>query len=363
MIFTGVLCCQGAAFDDLSNEESGQLILSHELRSILVFKKSVQKGNRSGYWVGVPYKGSETYNLDPAQCSVLDYTERSLTPESAALELAYWKCAGKSEKSLILTGAYRKIAEKINAPVTIALLAFYTELDEYSSNVIRESKQYRRALLRSRRNLPASASAPAQNTRSRNFNTWKASRQNTSQQSAHQQSAAEADVLMTSLKTALENDDCLKAVDKMVDNEKNFFIAVCMYLSYREKKLALLQMSGLGKDVTEVVRDDLQQAGEDIRTKFVQGRSYNKTREHAFMSLCPEKHGKWEFAPPADMRGMLAFVSSSYRAWHKTLNLSPYSEFPDWGNAALEVLQMFRNSALEQKFDAAYSEYRKNNRN
>ena len=79
--------------------------------------------------------------------------------------------------------------------------------------------------------------------------------------------------------------------------------------------------------------------------------------------MCPDRHGRWEFAPPPDMKTMRRFATSCYRAWRKTLTLSPHSEFPDWGNAMLEVLQMIQYPELEKKFDDAYFEYQKNNSN
>ena len=137
-------------------------------------------------------------------------------------------------------------------------------------------------------------------------------------------------------------------------------VAFCMYLKYRTVILQLRRLVSL-PEIQKDLAEDIHKLGEDVREKYLQGRARNQNRENSFRSVCRGTHGPWEWAPPTDLNAMFKFVNSCYRAWQKTHSLSPYSEFPEWGNAMLEVLQMIQSPALEQKFDTAWAEYQKYN--
>ena len=126
----------------------------------------------------------------------------------------------------------------------------------------------------------------------------------------------------------------------------------------------VIRKSGISEELKKELREEIDQIGEEIREKYIQNRNYNQNREKSFKTVFPNRHGQWEYAPPSDLKDMdRSFVPSCYAAWRKTQTLSPRSEFPEWGNAMLEVLQMIRNPDWEKLFDTALSEYQKYNNN
>ena len=169
-------------------------------------------------------------------------------------------------------------------------------------------------------------------------------------------------ILMSSgMQNVVNNTVLSKMIADKAAQEKNYFAAFCMYLKYRE--LAFFGGRLLNKDDRQQFAEEINDQGENIRVQFLQDRTANAKRENDFRALGVGKYGFWAYAPPGDLDGMCARVEKCFQAFKKMYSSSPYSEFPDWGNAALEVMQMMRISVFEQKFDAAFAEYQKSVKN
>lgn len=346
-LFFYILLCAGASFDDLTNDDAGQLIYVPNSGEVLVFQKALPSKRSLNRWQCVPFHGNGTRVLYPDECIILNCTEKSLTPEIVAMELVYWSCQ-KDKRA----DAFHRIAARMNAPEINKLLDFYANLRNHAKSVYREAMEYRKALNESKRQTAIQLSRPSRGPSCNNYNS-----NNTP---AATQSTV-ASVLEAGLKSTLKNTAALKSIQDMAATEKNFFAAFCMFLSYRSSTLNAARL--ISASFRGDLYDEITQAGNEIRIRYQQERNYNKKRENDFKSLCKGRHGRWEYAPPADLNAMYSFVKSCYTAWQKTQNLSPYSEFPEWGNAMLEVLQMIKKPAWEQKFDTAFAEYQKYNSN
>lgn len=339
--------CSGANFDELTDEDAGQLLFNTRSGTVLVFKKRVDRGDKPGYWACTAFRGNRVFNIYPGECSLLNYTEQTLTPEAVAIEYAYWSC-----KRRFIANAYRQLAEKINAPASNKIIFFNTELASYLKTFRSEIDEYKSSVRKAAREQSKSNQTRTVSV----FQSCPVGNSNSSASSFTSTVSVGVDLLKSSLQNAV----VVKSFQDIADADKNFFVAFCMYLRYKYEVSQLFY--SLSRSVRGELEPELLQSGEDIRVKFVQERNYNQAREKAFKNLCG-KHGRWEFAPPADLKVMETFLDSCYLAWQKIQTLSPESEFPEWGNAALEVMQMMRMTALEQKYDNAYNGYEKYNSN
>lgn len=170
-------------------------------------------------------------------------------------------------------------------------------------------------------------------------------------------------LLEKGLKDSLKNANAIRVIQNLAKNQKNYYLAFCLYSKYWDISAAAIRHSGISDDLKNELLEEIKQIGEEIREKYVQDRNYNQNREKSFKTVFPKKHGQWDYAPPSTLADMNRSVLSCYTAWRKTQTLSPRSEFPEWGNAMLEVLQMIRNPDWEKLFDTSLSEYQKYNNN
>ena len=333
------LLCFAENFQALSDEDAGQLLYHFQTDTVYVFRRCVGETRR---WECAPFRGNGSRVLDPVQCRLLDYAEAELTPEAAAVELAYWT----SRKNRFRTECYRQIAEKMNAPATADLLAFYRKLEDHGDDVRRETAKYLAGVNTARKREKSPADA-------------RGKKRGGSSDDSPQDDSSALDMLEAGLTAAVAADEVVDAFKKFVGEgeKKNFLLAFCMYLSYRDETLRAV--SGAPADFRKKLETAISRQGEEIRQKYQQERAGNQNREKIFKRICPGVHGRWEFAPPADIAAMRKFADSCYAAWRKIRTLSPYSEFPEWGSAMLEVMQMIRYPELERRFDAACAEYRK----
>ena len=386
-----LLCCAGESFTAVSDEDAGRLLYwSRSGKSaVLVFRKRVTGVSGMSQWQCDFFRENGSTFVFPKDCWLLNYTEAELTPEIVAMELAYWTCTNAKSVRAV---SYRLIAAKMNAPVTNNLLFFYNELNEHCRSALHAISEYKTAVRakinnQEKRSVPSiprsrpykwktrptttrprpsnripqsstTRSCPS-NQRSCPSNQSSCPYNNSSNSSNTPNTAAALleDGLLDSMKSAV----AVKRIeDEWKKTDKNFFLAFCMYYKYRS---VILQLQRLvpNQEIQKELAEDIRKLGEDIRKEYVNGRNRNQNRENSFRSVCRGTHGPWEWAPPADLKEMFQFVNSCYHAWQKTHSLSPYSEFPEWGNAMLEVLQMVQSSDSEQKFDTACAEYQKYN--
>lgn len=350
LFFLCLLCCCGENFNAVSDDDAGRLLYwsGSGRNAILVFQKRVADTNALPKWQCNFFRDNGSISVYPNNCHLLNYTEAELTPEIVAMELAYWTCANANG---IHAHSYWLIAAKMNSPVTNKLLFFYNDLNEHYRSALRAIDKYKTAVRAEKANKQKQSTPVFRQTCPK-------STSNTSNSSNAQSSVA--DLLEESLEDSLKSTVAVKRIQDECDTENNYFLAFCMYLKYRTVILQLRRLVSL-PEIQKDLAEDIHKLGEDVREKYLQGRARNQNRENSFRSVCRGTHGPWEWAPPTDLNAMLKFVNSCYRAWQKTHSLSPYSEFPEWGNAMLEVLQMIQSPALEQKFDTAWAEYQKYN--
>lgn len=343
----------------LTDEDAGLLLYStykdgQTIKSgVLVFRKVIRENNGSCLLECTPFHGDGSiHQVKPCDCLNLKYTESELTPETVAMELAYWNSrSGREAKRL--SGGYLKLAERMNVPVTNLVISFYKDLDKYGESVKRDIAQYHAA------KAGKKEQTKKQPPSSRNRCPF--SMHNPSPGS---DSDTLAMVLEKGLKYTLKNTNAIRVIQNLSDNQKNYFLAFCLYSRYWDISKTAIRRSGISHELKKELIDEILQVGEEIREKYVRNRNYNQNREKSFKTVLPDRHGKWEYAPPSNLQEMdRSFIQSCYAAWRKTLTLSPHTEFPEWGNAMLEVLQMIRNPAWENQFDTAFSEYQKYNSN
>ena len=350
-----------SADEFLTVDDAGQLLYAEYSdgttikRDIVVFQKVIYKNNGTNLLECTPYHGNGSICYVKPKfgvCIKLNYLESELTPEIVAMELAYWNIRGGIEARKLSDG-YRKLAEKMNTPVTNLILSFYKDLEKYNNAIKLDVAQYQAA--------KAKSNARSNKQASFRRNSCPYSPQNSSKNN----NSGTLDMLLEKgLKDSLKNANAIRVIQNLAENQKNYFLAFCLYSKYWDISTAAIGNSGIGDEIKNELNEEIKQIGEEIREKYVQNRNYNQNREKSFKTVFPDRHGQWEYAPPSDLQDMnRAFVPSCYTAWRKTQTLSPRSEFPEWGNAMLEVLQMIRNPDWEKLFDTALSEYQKYNNN
>ena len=349
-----------AADEFLTVDDAGQLLYAEYSdgqtikRDIVVFQKVICKNDGTNLLECTPYHGNGSICYVKPKfgvCIKLNYLESELTPEIVAMELAYWNIRSGIEAGNFSDG-YRKLAEKMNTPVTNLVLSFYKDLEKYNNALKLDIAQYH------------AAKAKLNDTSDKHAVFSQRSCSYSPQNSSKNNKSGTLDMLFEKgLKDSLKNANAVRVIQNLANNQKNYFLAFCLFSKYWAISAAAISHSGISDELKNELNEEIKQIGEEIREKYVQHRNYNQNREKSFKTVFPKKHGQWEYAPPSDLKDMNSFVPSCYTAWRKTQTLSPRSEFPEWGNAMLEVLQMIRNPDWEKLFDTALSEYQKYNNN
>lgn len=317
-------CCRGEAFTDLEDGDAGQLVYCKRDASVYVFKKRTGK-----FWEGVLFKGNAGGMLAPGGCILLDFSEKTLTPEAVAVNLIYWTgCIGGNDEA----EAYRFLARRCNAPVTNSLIAYYGALGKLR----RQLDSLRRELLRgqARKGL-AKTRSPARKITA----------------------DTEDDTAEEKFMLLLEKNPCRTAIETLIRKNHDIFSGAVLFLEYRAAVLS--SCTRLDATLREQIRKELAGTERELLRLFDRQRSNGKKRENDFRKLCPDRHGPWEYASPGDLADMRRRADSCFRAFRTVWQSSKESEFPAWGNAMLEVLQMVGLPELEKQFDEACSAYRK----
>lgn len=315
-------CCRGESFTALEDEDAGQLVYRKRDSSVYVFKKRTER-----LWEGVLFKGDARRLLAPEGCLLLDFTEKTLTPEAVAVSLIYWTgCVDGNDEA----AAYRFLARRCNAPATNSILSYYGAL-----------QKLRRQLDSARRE---SLQARARGRLSQNG------------RSGRKEDAGD-DLSEENFLLLVEKNPCRTAIETLVRKNNDIFSGTVLFLGYRA--LVLGMSSQLDETLRERVRKQLGRTEDELLRSFDRQRAGGKKRENDFRKICPDRHGRWEYASPADLPGMRERADSCFRAFRTVWQSSRESEFPVWGNAMLEVLQMVASPELEKQFDEGCSAYRK----
>ena len=319
-----VLCCRGEEFTALEDEDAGQLVYHKRDASVYVFRKRVERR-----WEGLLFKGGTRRLLVPGDCILLDFTEKTLTPEGIAVSLIYWTgCPdGKAEAN-----AYRFLARRVSSPLTNSLTAYYSALEKLR----RQLNYIQRTALRGRARKHLAKSRRAEHK---------------IVDDSDEETAEEKITILA------EKNPCRNAIETLIRKNHDVFSGTVLFLEYRAMFLGACV--GLDESLREQVRKELGGTEEELLKEFGRQQANGRKRENDFRKLCPDRHGRWEYASPGDLSGMLDRVNSCFRAFRTVWQSSRENEFPAWGNAMLEILQMVGSPDLEKQFDEAYSAYRK----
>ena len=322
IVFAAAFCCRGGAFTALEDEDAGQLVYRRRDSSVYVFKKRTGK-----LWEGVLFRGSARRLLAPEGCLLLDFTEKTLTPEAIAFSLVYWTgCTdGYDERE-----AFRFLAQRCNAPATDSLISYYGALKKLQLQLDSARREA----------LQAKARSSLSKTRR-----------------AVRGEDADDDLSEDKFLLLVEKNPCRTAIEALVRKNSDVFSGTVLFLGYRA--LVLRMSSRLDGALREQIRKQLGRTEEELLRSFERQRANGRKRENDFRKLCPDRHGRWEYASPGDLQGMRERADSCFRAFRTVWQSSPESEFPAWGNAMLEVLQMVGSPELEKQFDEACGAYRK----
>ena len=321
--FAAVFRCCGESFTALEDEDAGQLVYRKRDASVYVFEKRTEK-----LWEGVLFKGSARHLLAPENCILLDFTEKTLTPEAVAVNLIYWTGCGIDGYDE--AAAYRFLARRCNAPATNSVITYYGAL-----------QKLRRQLDSARRE-----GLQAQGRRRLAGNKRSGSKEE-----------ADDDLSDDKFLLLVEKNPCRTAIEALLRKNNDVFSATVLFLGYRS--LVLGMSSRLDGALREQVRKQLGRTEEELLGSFARQRANGRKRENDFRKLCPDRHGQWEYASPGDLSEMRDRANSCFRAFRTVWQSSRESEFPAWGNAMLEVLQMVGSPELEKQFDEACGAYRK----
>ncbi len=302
--------------DALSDDDTGQIIFRNKDAEVFVFRKKLPKGS----WHCTPFKNDGSISLMPENCTVSEFHEDTLTPEAVALSLIYF--SGKTTpRNKLIAAACRNMTEKINAPATSALLSFDAALEKDLKDITTELQIVREK-----------------------------------QAVTDANEKSQTDPLVDTVLIQLETSGAFAAINDFLDKDRNFFAAYCLLEKYRNTLNRKIRLSaGQMREINK----QIDKTEEDILAKFRQHSTANRKRCSDFKKVCPRKYGPWEYAPPRNGRELKKRIESCFNAWLKLQRCSAFSEFPDWGNAALEVMQMIPTPELEQKFDNAYRNYLK----
>ena len=299
--------------DQLGNEDAGQLVFRKKDAQVFVFRKKL----KSQKWQCSPFRQNGRLSLHPYECIVSDFHEDDLSPENVVIQMIYYGI--KSDRnSRIKAIACRKIAERINAPATSAILNFEGILAKDIQAFDDAIKDFRA------------------------------------------RGGDDDSTLADALLVIVETGGSITEINNFADKEQNFFLAFSLWKLYGD--WIRMKVSRLNTTTKRLLEREMEKSSSKIIDLYRQQVLAQKKRTEDFSKLCPDQHGPWEYAPPKNPREMQKRLNSCFQAWLKLQSSSPFSEFPEWGSAALEVMQMIRSSELEQKFDTALRNYQKHSK-
>lgn len=304
-----------ASSGSLTAEDAGQIVFRKQDAGVFVFRK-----NSGKKWLCEPFRENGSEVLSPGECILTEFHEDTLSPEAVAFCFAYFSGRARDRG---FSAAYRTMAQRLNAPATAHILQFETALRKDEESIADEIRTFRKK-----------QPNPIQNT-----------------------APVPESSLVDALLVLLETGSSVSVITEILDKEQNFFVAFCLWDRYLQT--VSRRFSGLTADEQRVLNKEISKTGNEILAKYQQHCGTLLKRNTDFKKLCPRKYGPWGYAPPRDFREMRKRIDSCFLAWRKMQSCSAFSEFPDWGSAALEVMQMIRSPELEQKFDTAYRNYQK----
>lgn len=345
----GAFC---ANYTDLTDRDEGALLVNRRTYKVYVFKKST--GN--GFWQCTLFRENHVENLAPKDCLLLDTDEYSITPEEVAINYVYY--SNRATWNRPKCAAYKNIARKMNSSAIMQVLTFEMELKKLAGKL--DEKVIMAA------NIERSAKmlewADRVNNAARNVKTSKNSFNKcptgkVGNSADKESNEAKLELLVEDIGFILEKNECAKLIRGTADVDGNYFTACSMYMKYYE--MLRKTLAPLGEEARKEFTLEALALGKELLKKYQQQRDKNKKRESDFKNLCPDVHGAWEYASALSMREMQRSMKSFFTCYQNLKVYSFHTEFPKWGNCALEVMQMIESPELEKKFDAALKAYQK----
>ncbi len=342
----------GAKYTDLTDRDEGILLFHQRQHKVYVFKKTT--GNN--FWQCSLFRENKVEDLDPKYCIVLDADEESITAEDVAINYAYY--SNRATWNRFKASAYRNIAKKMNAPAIMQILAFEMQLKKLSGS-IDDKVNTAASIIRSEKmkEWMDKANNPVYNVKTSRNSFNKQPVRNRKKQPENNRAEAQLELIVEDLEVMLEKNECTKLIRRTADTDGNYFIAFSMYMKYYE--CVRRGFANLNDDLRKELSAEVLALGKELLSKYQQQRDKNKKRESDFRNLCQDMHGAWEYASALSMKEMQRSMKSFFVSYQNLRIFSYHTEFPKWGNCALEVLQMIESSELEKKFDAALASYQK----
>lgn len=383
-----LFCSMAAQPEDLTEEDAGQLLFRRRDNAVFVFKKQVQAPNGTIYWECSPFKENGTVRLAPAYCTLLEYLESDLTPEIVEMEFFY-NISSLKYTDKVKAAVYINIARKINSPVISNIFSFLSELKKDTQELSKEIDTYRkeryedrkirdedrRRAIRTRlqqsggafqnpvarRNIPIKGSKMTSRFAHQSHGGYTSQNNLQNCRQAVDNDEGDDELALDGFKNVFDQVRTPEIMRNALANnrDKNFFKVFCMYFIYRQNVTNMLRLLPykMGKELYK----EITKLEADLLLKFQQNLRNTKMREEKYRSVCRDMHGQWEYAAPVDYKSLRIRLDSCYKAWHRMFNHSAHTEFPAWGNAVLEVLQMMGNDELHNRFDAAFLKYQEQN--
>lgn len=340
-VFLAGTGCFAAKFSDLSNDDAGQLVFRRSDAAVFVFQQTVE----GKYWKVSVFRGSGEGKLHPAECEVLEFSDDAIEPADMVIHLIYWNLARPGSSK---ARALYRICQKVSSPLGDKVNSYYTERNDSMRRLALARNDYLSDIRTVDRYDDTASLMNSQAQGAGNSNSTAA---------LVKTPASVAQDYIDKALMILENNAALAVIQSLADNDQNLMAAFILFCDFQRAFYNRIPRMSR-KDVDAVLKE-LNKTGLELIEKYRQKRSVNRKRETDFKALCPRKHGPWEYAVPAGINEMLRRVQSAYIAFGRLNTCSAMSEFPEWGNAALEVMQMTNFVELERKFDSAIRMYQR----
>ncbi len=158
----------------------------------------------------------------------------------------------------------------------------------------------------------------------------------------------------TGVVDTLVESNAQKQIQAMAANS-DFLLAIACYLRYRSKVLATIG-TALPSHYMADVHTILNDLCKEILDAYANTRVAIAVRNSNFSELFPMMRGGWNRGTPTSVSDLSQLASSAFTSFQKTLEYSEHTEFPQWGAAMLEVLQLVPEDSLAPEKAALFDD-------
>lgn len=335
--------CFGAKFTDLMDADTGILLYRKRDCKVFVFNKTCD----GKLWECAVFRENKIERLNPAECEVLELDEDTITPHDVVINYVYYSCPGRNIRNSMKAAVFRNLAKKINSSDTKKVLDFYYKLNSLKSSI---SDSVDNVILYKRKSVLLIRSK-------KNSSNYIIPKKKIMEDDDYE---TKIELELEKLLLTLEKNSCLQIIEDFISSKDDSFIATALYLRYFSMvKAQISSLPSINREFYTNSSKELLELSKDILAKYHALRKKNKKREGDFRALCPDVHGTWEYVGALNLKELQNSLRNCFISYQKLGTYSSYTEFPKWGNAALEVLQMINFPDLERKFDMALQTYQK----